>query len=552
MLEAPVVDIRYTKDPTLQDVLSALRSQSNEDQALVRRAWEFAQKAHEGQERLSGKPYFTHVAETGYKLARIGMGAPTVAAGLLHDAVEDGCVSFEELEKAFGAEIASLVDGVTKLGHLKYRGVSRHVESLRKLFVATSRDIRVLIIRLMDRLHNMETLEYVREDKRRRIALETLEIYAPIAERLEMGIVQRMLQDLAFPYVFPEEYKEVHALVEHRANRLLRSMEKMQNRMRRALVEAGITEFHTMTRLKGLYSFWRKLQRKGGDANQIYDLAALRIIVPTKEDCYRVLGIVHHHWRPLPGRIKDYIAFPKPNGYQSLHTTVFTGDGSIVEVQVRTLDMHREAQWGVASHFAYKEQGSVAQTKKDRGWLWVWRLLPRRQQPSATEDGAFAPSDETGRRDIDIPQWVREIAEAQRAVAEGDESFLEDLRADFFNHRVFVFTPKGDVVDLPIGASPVDFAYAIHSDIGAHLAAAIVNGKMVSLDTQLRNGDIVEVVTKPSARPSRRWLAFVKTALARRKIRQALAVDNLAASAEASGGAQDASLERTARKRRKK
>jgi (p)ppGpp synthase/HD superfamily hydrolase len=307
--------------------------------------------------------------------------------------------------------------------------------------------------------------------------------------------------------------------MERRSVRLTRSIEKMQNRIRRVLADAGITHFHTTTRLKGLYSLWKKLERKGGDINRIYDLAALRIIVPTQEDCYRVLGIVHHHWRPLPGRIKDYIAFPKPNGYQSLHTTVFSGDGSIIEIQIRTLEMHREAQWGVASHFFYKEQGAVpTKPKVDKGWLWVLRLLPRRQRGTegkAGSEGGKAPM-------VDIPQWVRDIAEAQRVVAEGDPSFLEELRADFFNHRVFVFTPKGDVVDLPIGASPVDFAYAIHSEIGNHLAAARVNGKLVTLDTQLKNGDIVEIITRPTAKPSQRWLSFARTALARRKIRQSV------------------------------
>ncbi len=520
MLEAPTVDIRYRRDCSLEDLLNAITHADAAGRALVRRAWEFAASAHEGQTRMSGQPYFTHVAETAYKLARIGMGPATVAAGLLHDVVEDADVPLETVAKEFGEEVAMLVDGVTKLGHLKYRGVARHVESLRKLFVATSQDIRVLIIRLMDRMHNMETLRYVREDKRHRIALETLEIYAPLAERLGMGMVQRELQDLAFPYVYPKEYERVKRMMERRSARLTRSLEKMQNRIRRVLVDAGITRFHTTTRLKGLYSLWKKLDRKGGDINRIYDLAALRIIVPTQEDCYRVLGIVHHHWRPLPGRIKDYIAFPKPNGYQSLHTTVFSGDGSIIEIQIRTLEMHREAQWGVASHFFYKEQGSLpTKPRADKGWLWVLRLLPRRQRVEGEKQQNTAGGKT---QTVDIPQWVRDIAEAQRVVAEGDPAFLEELRSDFFNHRVFVFTPKGDVVDLPIGASPVDFAYAIHSEIGNHLAAARVNGKLVTLDTELRNGDIVEIVTRPTAKPSRRWLSFARTALARRKIRQSL------------------------------
>ncbi len=503
--------------PDVKEILELMDRPSKADTELVRKAFAFSEKAHEGHTRYSGEPYFTHSFATAKGLAELGMDAATVAAGLLHDSLEDVGVAEETLEKEFGPEILFLVQGVTKLGALKYRGVERHAESLRKLFVATSQDIRVLIIKLMDRLHNMRTLAHVPANKQRRIALETLEIYAPIADRLGMGQLRGALADLAFPYVYPKEYEEVKKLLKERSREDLKHLDKIRKTLVAELGKAGIRNFRTDLRLKHLYSLFRKLERKNWDIEKIHDISALRVILPSVADCYRVLGVVHSLWRPLPGKIKDYIAFPKPNGYQSLHTTVFAGDGHIVEIQIRTETMHREAEYGIASHFAYKEGVERRRTVMPN-LQWIAALIPPAARfiarAGATGENRYSPKE--------IPAWVKQLAEAQRDVPQSTE-FLERLKSDFFSTRVFVFTPKGDVVDLPAGSSPIDFAYAIHSDVGDHAAGAKVNGKLVSLDTTLYNGDIVEIVTKESARPSPKWVEFTKTTLAKRHIRSALA-----------------------------
>src|SRR3989344_5918493 len=328
--------------PTSAELIAILKSPSHEDKELVSRAFEFGESIHKDQKRLSGEPYFSHCLATAITLAELGMDAKTIAAGLLHDTNEDGAVSLQEIEKRFGKEVAFLVDGVTKLGKYKYRGVVRHAESLRKLFLAVSKDMRVLIIRLADRLHNMQTIAAVPEDKRRRIALETLEIYAPIANRLGMGRVKGDLEDLAFPYVFPKEHAWVAALHKERAKNTTKRLEKVHRDLQRKLRDGGVEVVETDYRIKHLYSLYRKLLRYGKDIEKIHDIAALRVIVLSEADCYRALGIIHAFWQPLPGRIKDYIASPKPNGYQSLHTTVFTGDGGIIEIQIRTQKMHEE------------------------------------------------------------------------------------------------------------------------------------------------------------------------------------------------------------------
>lgn len=493
-----------------KELVTLMHTPSKEDIALVEKAYTFAMDAHKDHKRLSGEPYFIHTYATAKKLAEIGMGAQTIAAGLLHDTIEDVGVSPEDIRREFGDEILFLVDGVTKLGKLRYQGLERHVESLRKLFVATSQDVRILIIRLMDRLHNLETLEHVREDKRKRIALETLEIYAPIADRLGMGFLKRSLEDLSFAYVYPEDYKTISDLLNDKEKKMEMALNEVQHTLKRELAKAGLRDFHTSSRIKGLYSLWRKLARKDNDIEKIFDIAAIRVVVTSIDDCYRALGIVHAQWRPLPGRIKDFIAFPKPNGYQSLHTTIFAGDGSIIEVQIRTPDMQKESEWGIANHLSYKEQG-----RGEGRFLWVWQMLPGfGKKKLATPADTTKPSSE-------IPEWIEEIAHAQRSVLEGEE-FLDELKGDFFSHRVFVFTPKGDVIDLPIDSSPVDFAYTIHSDIGDHLSGAKVNGKLVSLDTKLKNGDIVEIETKKSNKPSKKWLEHAKTSIAKRHIRNAL------------------------------
>ncbi len=503
----------------LQELLDLLEKPSDEDRALVEKAYHFALEAHKKHVRMSGEPYFNHLYTTAHSLAEFGMDAQTVAAGLLHDSIEDVGITPETIKKEFGKEILFLVEGVTKLGTIKYHGGERHAESLRRLFVATSQDIRVLIIKLLDRLHNMQTLSFVPKEKQRRIAAETLEIYAPLADRLGISTLKRDLEDLAFPYVYPQEYEKTKQIFQQRKEAQQKNLEKVLKTLKRELAEHNVRSFRTEFRIKGIYSLWRKLERKNMDIESIHDILAIRIIVTTIEDCYQALGIVHSLWHPLPGKIKDYIAFEKPNGYHSLHTTVFTGDTGIIEIQIRTEDMHREAEFGVASHLIYKAIGA----KKDKAQqktnlLWIRQLIPsllrmrRVAEPLASHD--LPASGE-------IPAWVADLAHAEEDPNASHE-FLEQLKSDFFNHRIFVFTPRGDVIDLPINSSPIDFAYAVHSDIGNHMSGAKVNGKLVALDTHLKNGDIVEIDTKPSSHPTNKWLEHTRTSMARKHIHTAL------------------------------
>lgn len=508
---------------SVKDITSLMNQPTAEDVALVSKAYEFCELAHKDHLRKSGEPYFVHLLETAKILAELGMGPKTIAAGLLHDSIEDVGVTAQTIEREFGAEILTLVEGVTKLGTLKYQGVSRHTESLRKLFVAMSQDIRVVIIKLSDRLHNMRTLQHVDLEKQRRIALETLEIYAPVAERLGMGRLKGELEDLAFPYVYPKEYEEVQKLLKQKSKENAKHLEKITRSLKKELGKQGITNFEIDYRIKRLYSLFRKLERKDWDIDKIHDLSALRILVPTVSDCYKILGVIHSNWRPLPGKIKDYIAFPKPNGYQSLHTNIFTGDGNILEIQIRTKEMHYEAEFGIASHLSYKHVAQEA-PKETSNLLWIKSLLPsiaalkRQLTPRNTpqelnlKERSSVPS---------APEWIKELAETQLNVSQSEE-FLNALKTDFFSHRIFVFTPQGDVVDLPINSTPIDFAYAIHSDIGDHVSGAKVNAKMTALNTELKNGDIVEILNKASSAPTTKWLDMAKTSLARRHIQSYL------------------------------
>jgi GTP pyrophosphokinase len=512
----------------LEKILSALASTEKEDRVLVTRAYEFAKRAHEGHMRFSGEPYISHLESVAVMLAEMGMGAKTVAAGLLHDTIEDTKVTADEVREAFGDEVLFLVEGVTKLGSVRYHGTDRHNESLRKLFVATSEDIRVVIIKLVDRLHNMQTLEHVPKEKRLRIARETLEIYVPVAHRLGMGRIRKELEDLAFPYVHPEEFKKVNELVKPRLKHAEEQLDKAQKTLQKKLAEEKVVaEFKTNSRIKGTYSLFMKLARREWDADMIHDLLAIRIIVPTVEDCYRVLGIVHALWRPLPGRVKDYIAFPKPNGYQSLHTTVITGQNEVMEVQIRTEAMHRESEFGVASHLAYKMRQANPDLSATQSKMWVTSLIPSLFRPFTwrTKKTAEPTAPKEYGKD-QVPHWIQQIGEAHQDAGDTGD-FINDLRQDFFMHRIFVFTPQGDVIDLPIGATPVDFAYAIHSDIGDHTSGARVNNKMVSLDTELHNGSIVEIITKKSSKPTAKWLEFAKTSMAQRRIRNALGMKSV-------------------------
>lgn len=513
---------------SVQDILEHLSTTSSEDVDLVRRAYEFAKVAHEGRMRYSGDPYLEHLAIVAKMLAEIGMGAQTVAAGLLHDTIEDTNVTADELRKEFGDEVFFLVQGVTKLGSVRYYGSDRHNESLRKLFVATSQDIRVLIIKLIDRLHNMQTLEFVPKEKQLRIARETLEIYVPVTHRLGMGRIRKELEDLAFPYVYPDEFKRVNELTKHVVKHSVTTLEKARKALQKRLAESGIRDFHTSYRSKGLYSLYQKLKRRDWDMNNIYDYLAIRIVVPTMEQCYQVLGIVHEIWRPLPQRVKDYIAFPKPNGYQSLHTTVITPGHVILEVQIRTESMHREAEYGIASHIIYKNRQLGQKDAAVGRRSWFASLVPALFRPFIWKS---APIQEPQKQTIQerphkerIPQWIQEIADAHKAGGDSTREFFDGHKDDFFSYRIFVFTPDGDVIDLPVGASSIDFAYAVHSDIGNHTAGAKVNNKLVELDTKLKNGDIVEIITGKSNKPTHKWLDYTITSLARRHIRAELGI----------------------------
>jgi len=486
---------------TLEEIIKTSGINKQADKELIKKAFYFAEKIHSKNTRLSGEPYFSHVSETAKILGEYGVGATTISAGLLHDTIEDGDTSREEIEKEFGKEILFLIEGVTKLGKLKYHGADRHNESMRKLFVAMSQDIRVVMIKLADRLHNMRTLSPLREDKKLRIARETIEIYSPIAYRLGIRKLSRELEDLAFPYVHPKEHDEVKKIAKHRYDEMLQSLEKFLKSIKKELAKSGITKVKTEYRVKGLYSLFKKIKSKEKNIEKIYDILAVRIILPSIEDCYRTLGIIHASWRPLPGRIKDYIAFPKPNGYRSIHTTVFTGDGNIVEVQIRTEEIHKESEYGITSHISYKEKNK----KLNSGLIWAKHLLPPKI------DGEIS----------NTPIWIKELVEYQKN-QEDPKLLKEELKSDFFQYRIFVFTPIGDVIDLPKDSSPVDFAYAIHSEIGDHMVGAKINGKLVSLNTSIHNGDVVEIMTKPKAKPTRKWLDYAKTALAKKHIRSAI------------------------------
>lgn len=465
----------------IDEIFALMQKPHKEDRILIEKAYNFAKKAHEGQLRKSGEPYFNHVFATAKNLADLGMNATIISAGLLHDVIEDTYVTEEDLKKEFGDDIVSLVNGVTKLGTVRYKGIERKVENLRKFFVSMAEDLRVLSIKLADRLHNIETLKYIRPDKQKRIALETLEIYAPLADRLSMGRLKGRLEDAAFEYAYPKEYEEVKKLLIDKKDVKEKYLIEVKNKLEEKIKEAKIKNYKIDYRQKHLYSLWKKLQKYNMDIGKIYDIIAMRIMVDNIADCYHVLGIIHGEWTPVPNRIKDYIAMPKANGYQSLHTTIFTGTGGIVEIQIRTHEMHENAENGVAAHFIYKEKG-IGKNIDPKKFKWVNQLNEINQEK------------------------------------EKPEKFLEKIKINFFKDRVFVFTPKGDVIDLPEGSSVIDFAYAIHTDLGNHAQGARVNGKNSALSTQLKTHDIVEIQVNKNTNPSSKWLDFAKTSLARREI----------------------------------
>lgn len=497
--------------PNPKKIISLISSPTTEEIEVIKKAYAFAEKAHKDQKRFSGEPHFIHVFETAKILAELSLRGETVVAGLLHDTIEDTDVKAEDIEREFGTEVLSLVEGITKLGEVRYRGMDRHNESLRKLFVATAEDIRVIIIRLADRLHNIRTLKHVPEEKQVRIAKETLDIYAPIAYRLGIQRLHKELEDGSFPYVYPEEYKEIKELFEKQRKKKEENLAKFHRSIVKEMIKRKVPLTRADYRLKGLYSLYLKYLRKDKDINKIYDILAIRLIVPTVSDCYSALGVIHGAWRPMPNRIKDYISFQKPNGYQSLHTTVFTGDGNISEIQIKTEEMHREAEYGIASHIAYKE-GSVKGGKS-----WISALMPfswTKEENTDNKQSYHTSADQA-------PYWLKDILKSNSS-SEDTSKFVESLKGDLFKHRIFVFTPKGDVIDLPLNATPVDFAYAVHSDIGDKTSGAKVNDKMVALNKSLENGDVVEIQTRTGSKPSEKWLRYAKTSLAQRRIRNAL------------------------------
>lgn len=451
---------------------------------LARRAYEFAAKAHGNQMRKTGVPYIQHPLAAAHILAQMEIDINIVVGALLHDVPEDTNVSLEEIETEFGADIAGMVRGITKLGKLKYRGVERYIENLRKMFMAMAEDIRVMIIKFADRIHNLSTLEGLPEKKRERVAMESLEIYAPIANRLGMDEIKGLLEDYSFPFIFPKEYRRVKEIRDNTLTEKTVYLSQVIKKTRAELKKVNIEALDIHGREKQLYSLFQKLERKKWDTASVHDVVAVRIIVKNLSDCYAALGIIHHVWTPLKGRIKDYIAQPKPNGYRSLHTTVFAEDGKVVEFQIRTREIHEEAEYGVAAHWHYDEKGARLPAKELR--------------------------------------WAQELAKLQKEILNNVKD-LEEMKVDFFKSRIFTFTPKGDVIDLPEEATPVDFAYHIHSEIGNKCNGAKVNDQLVSLDTSLRSGDVVEIVTDKNRKgPSPDWLKFVKTHLAKTRIKASL------------------------------
>ncbi len=450
---------------------------------MVRKAYERAATAHHGQRRLSGEDYVNHPLEVAAILADLELDAETIAAALLHDTVEDTNLTAEEVRREFGPEVARLVDGVTKLGRISLRtDQQQQAENIRKMMVAMAEDLRVVLIKLADRLHNMRTLEPLAEPKRRKISRETLDIYAPLAHRLGIGQIKWELEDLAFRNLEPDAYTDVISRIARKRADRESLVSDLREILARELEKVGI-QAEITGRPKHIYSVWQKMTREGKDFSEIYDLSAIRVLVDSVRDCYGVLGVVHSLWKPMPGRFKDYVAMPKSNGYQSLHTTVITHTGEPIEIQIRTQEMHRVAEFGVAAHWTYKEGGKDASF--DQKLSWLRSLL----------------------------EWQNEVGDA--------ESFLNTVKVDLFEDEVYVFTPRGDVINLPADSTPVDFAYRIHTEVGHHCIGAKVNGRMVPLDYALQNGEIVEILTSKGPHgPSRDWLNFVKSASAKERIRK--------------------------------
>ena len=458
------------------------------DIELIGKAFELAMRLHEGQLRKSGEPYFIHPIHVAYILAEIGMDDATIVGGLLHDVVEDTDYTLEDVTKEFGEEIALLVDGVTKLGAIKYESKEeQQAENFRKMFMAMSKDIRVLIIKLADRLHNMRTMQYMKPEKIKEKCDETLEIYAPLASRLGIARIKFEMEDLALKYLHPDDFEDIVNQIENLKSKREDMINTVIEDIKEALNEMNFS-YNIYGRAKHYYSIYRKMVRQEKNLDEIFDLTAIRIIVDSVKDCYAVLGIVHTMWKPIPGRFKDYIAMPKPNMYQSLHTTVIGDNGEPFEIQIRTLEMHQVAEYGIAAHWKYKEGDTEGNQNAD---------------------------------DLKLA-WLRQSLELEKD-SQNPQDFLEFMKVDLFASQVYVFTPRGDVMELPMGSTPLDFAFKVHSAVGLTCVGAKVNGKMVTIDYELQNGDIVDIVTsKNSSGPSVDWLRIAKSSNARTKIKNFL------------------------------
>src|SRR3989344_6417045 len=482
----------------LQQIISN-PAYNDEGKALIGKAFDFAETAHRGQKRLSGEDYINHPLHAAYFLSELGLDAVTVAGALLHDTVEDTPLNSKLIQEQFGKEVAFLVDGVTKLGKIEYASrdglnkkdmdYARHLSSLKKMFFAMAEDIRGILIKLADRYHNMETLGYQNKVAQKRIASESLEIFAPIAARLGMGNLKGQLEDMSFPYVYPDEYAWFIKNVKDKYADRMKYIDRTKPLIKRYLTDAGIKVIDLHSRAKYHYSLYKKIQDHDMDVDKVYDLVAMRMIVPDIKSCYEALGIIHKHYKPLPGLIKDYIAIPKPNGYRSLHTTIFCEKGRVVEIQIRTPDMHEHAENGIAAHWAYSESG--------------------KRMPIKT--------------DLKETRWISQLKEFLQEMKPREG--LTNLKIDFFKNRIFAFTPKGDVKDLPEGATPIDFAYAIHTDLGHATKGAKINGKIVPLNHKLVNGDVVDIIKGKVMKPSFDWIKMVKTNEAKKKIRAWFAME---------------------------
>src|SRR5215204_751649 len=480
-----------------EDLLEKVRTYSPDaDLELLRGAYVFSAFEHKGQVRHSGEPYMVHPLEVADFLADLKLDVVAIAAGLLHDVVEDTLTTIEIIAERFGPEVAHVVEGVTKIGAIPFQSSEqRQAENFRKMLLAMVDDIRVILVKLADRVHNMRTLHHLPEERRVKIAQETLDIYAPIANRLGMSKVKNELEELSFKYLEPKYYESLRARVEARRKATEAILEELKRTLATKLQEAQIPVVRIEGRTKRLFSIAQKLKKQKIELEQVYDFAALRVLTHSVRDCYAALGIIHNVWPPIPGRIKDFIAMARPNGYQSLHTSVMSEHGTPFEVQIRTLEMHNQAEEGIAAHWKYKE-GRVGDQRDERYFQWMRQLL----------------------------EWQQEVRDAQE--------FIQDLKLELYPEEVYIFTPKGLVKALPRGATLVDFAYAIHTDVGHRCVGARVNGKMVPLRTRLRNGDIVQVMTAPGHHPSRDWLNFVVTSRARNKIKHYIHAEEKARSLE--------------------